>query len=85
MAIDAGMLRDLFITLGEQKENNAWSMTIYVKPFVRWLWLGAILMALGGFLAAGDKRYRSLKRRQTEIPGANTKPQSLPAGLQPSA
>lgn len=63
MAIDAGFLRDLFVTLGEQKDNGAWSMTIYVKPFVRWIWLGAIFMAIGGSLAAGDKRYRRLKRR----------------------
>ena len=39
-------------------------MTIYVKPFVRWVWLGAIFMALGGMLAAGDKRYRRLRQRR---------------------
>jgi len=64
MAIDAGFLRDLFVTLGEEKESGAWSMTIYVKPFVRWVWLGAILMAFGGTLAAGDKRYRRLRQRR---------------------
>lgn len=63
MAIDAGFLRDLFITLGEPKEGNAWSMTIYIKPFVRWVWLAAIVMALGGFTAALDKRYRRLRAR----------------------
>lgn len=67
MAIDAGFLRDLFITLGEEKENGAWSMTIYIKPFVRWIWLAAILMALGGTIAAADKRYRRLRQRQTEM------------------
>ena len=66
MAIDAGFTRDLFVTLGEEKENNALSMTIYVKPFIRWVWLGSIFMALGGLVAAGDKRYRRLRRRQTE-------------------
>jgi len=66
MAIDAGFLRDLFITLGEQKEGQSWSMTIYVKPFVRWIWLGAIFMTLGSILAAADKRYRRLRRRQTD-------------------
>jgi cytochrome c-type biogenesis protein CcmF len=65
MAIDAGFLRDLFVTLGEQKESGAWSMTIYVKPFVRWIWLGALFMAFGGSLAAADKRYR-LARQQKE-------------------
>lgn len=64
MAIDAGFLRDLFITLGEEKENGAWTMTVYVKPFVRWIWLGAIFMALGGTIAAGDKRYRRLRQRK---------------------
>ncbi len=64
MAIDAGFLRDLFITLGEQKESGAWSMTIYIKPFVRWIWLGAIFMAFGGTLAAADKRYRRLRQRR---------------------
>ncbi|MFT4886142.1 MAG: cytochrome c-type biogenesis protein CcmF [Pseudohongiellaceae bacterium] len=63
MAIDAGFLRDLFVTLGEQKASGAWSMTIYVKPFIRWIWLGAIFMAFGGSLAAADKRYRKLQKR----------------------
>ncbi|MBL6752825.1 MAG: heme lyase CcmF/NrfE family subunit [Proteobacteria bacterium] len=58
MAIDAGFWRDLFVTLGEEKGAASWSMTIYVKPFVRWVWLGAIFMCLGGVVAAGDKRYR---------------------------
>lgn len=66
MAIDAGLLRDLFVTLGERKESGAWSMTIYVKPFVRWIWLGALFMAFGGSLAAADKRYRRLKKRVEE-------------------
>ncbi len=64
MAIDPGFLRDLFVTLGEQKEDGAWSMTIYVKPFVRWIWLGAIFMAFGATLAAADKRYRRLWVRE---------------------
>ena len=63
MAIDAGFFRDLFVTLGEEKENNAWTMTIYVKPFIRWIWLGAIFMAFGGTVAAGDKRYRRVRQR----------------------
>ena len=66
MAIDAGFLRDLFITLGEEKDGGSWSMTVYVKPFVRWIWLGAIFMALGGAIAAGDKRYRRLRRLETQ-------------------
>ena len=65
MAIDPGFLRDLFITLGEEKEGGGWTMTVYVKPFVRWIWLGSIFMALGGTVAAADKRYRRLRQRKS--------------------
>jgi len=61
MAIDAGFTRDLFITLGEERESGAWSMSIYIKPLVRWVWLGSIIMALGAIVAVLDKRYRRLK------------------------
>jgi len=56
--IDAGFTRDLFVALGEPLEQGAWAVRIHIKPFVRWIWLGGLLMALGGFLAAADKRYR---------------------------
>ncbi len=56
--IDAGLFRDLFVALAEQLDNGAWSLRIYYKPFIRWIWLGCILMALGGFVAILDKRYR---------------------------
>lgn len=74
MAIDAGLLRDLFVTLGEERGDGAWSMTIYVKPFVRWVWLGALFMFFGGFMAAADKRYRrALAKEKTHTPsGAET-------------
>ena len=58
-AIDAGLFRDLFVALGEPLGNEgAWSLRVYHKPFIRWIWLGAIFMATGGFLAACDRRYR---------------------------
>ncbi len=58
-AIDAGITRDLFIALGEPRgADGAWSLRLYVKPFIRWIWLGTIIMALGGLLAATDRRYR---------------------------
>ena len=60
MAIDPSLLRDLFVTPGEIRENGAWTMTVYVKPFVRWIWLGAIFMALGATVASADRRYRKL-------------------------
>ncbi len=62
-AIDAGLARDLFIALGEPLDNEgAWAVRIYYKPFIRWIWLGAIIMAVGGLFAASDRRYRRLAR-----------------------
>ncbi len=83
MAIDAGLFRDLFVTLGEEKGAGAWSMTLYVKPFVRWIWLGAIFMAIGGTLAAGDKRYRRLRIKAAEKSGRGSKTRTA-AELQPA-
>jgi cytochrome c-type biogenesis protein CcmF len=58
-AIDGGLTRDLFVALGEPLGNDgSWALRIYYKPFVRWIWLGGLLMALGGSLAVFDKRYR---------------------------
>ena len=57
-AIDPGFTRDLYAALGEPLGGGAWSVRLHYKPFVRWIWLGAILMAFGGLLAAADRRYR---------------------------
>ena len=58
-AIDAGLARDLFIALGEPLDDKgAWAIRIYYKPFMRGIWLGAIIMALVGLFAASDRRYR---------------------------
>ncbi len=65
-AIDAGFTRDLFFALGESLSPEAWSMRIYYKPFVRWIWLGALFMAFGGLLAVMDKRYRRVPSRVTQ-------------------
>jgi cytochrome c-type biogenesis protein CcmF len=58
--IDSGFLRDLYVSLGDPLNDNMteWSMRVYYKPFVPWLWGGVLLMALGGLLAALDRRYR---------------------------
>lgn len=56
--IDVGIFRDLYIALGEPLPGEAWSVRIYVKPFVRWIWAGGFLILLGGLFAMCDKRYR---------------------------
>jgi cytochrome c-type biogenesis protein CcmF len=68
--IDAGLFRDLFVALGDELEGGAWAVRLYHKPFVRWIWLGAIIMSLGGLLAASDRRYRVLARRSVPAGGA---------------
>ena len=57
-AIDAGLSRDLYVALGEPLENGAWAVRVHVKPYIRWIWLGALMTGLGGLLAACDRRYR---------------------------
>ncbi|WP_445619798.1 heme lyase CcmF/NrfE family subunit [Kushneria sp. Sum13] len=62
-ALDHGLTRDLYVAMGEPLDDGeSWAMRIQVKPFVRWLWLGALLMAAGGILAVCDKRYRHRSR-----------------------
>jgi cytochrome c-type biogenesis protein CcmF len=60
-AIDSGLFRDLYVSLGEAIEGSTpqWSVRVYYKPFVAWIWYGAILMVLGGLLAVSDRRYRN--------------------------
>ncbi len=71
-AIDAGFSRDLFIALGEQVgEDGSWAIRIYYKPFIRWIWLGALVMSFGGLLAGIDGRYRKMARGKT-LPAENT-------------
>ncbi len=62
--IEPGVLRDIYVSLGEPLENGAWSVRIYIKPFVRWIWGGCILMALGGILALMDRRYRIVNKKE---------------------
>ena len=73
-AIDPGFTRDLYVSLGEPLDDRgqAWAVRVYYKPFIRWIWLGSILMMLGGLLAAGNKRYRR-KIRASETEQAGTK------------
>ena len=68
-AIDAGLMRDVYIALGEPVGKDAWAVRIHVEPFVRWIWLGAILMAIGGLLAICDKRYRPSQKIAVNVDG----------------
>jgi cytochrome c-type biogenesis protein CcmF len=69
-AIDPGITRDLYVALGEpmdaQNIEGAWAVRLYHKPFIRWLWAGGLLMMLGGFVAAGDRRFRVRRAAGTE-------------------
>ncbi len=56
--IHARLNGDVYVALGESLGNNAWAVRVHIKPFVRWIWLGALLMALGGFVTAADRRFR---------------------------
>ena len=59
VALDRGFTRDLYVALGEPLGEGAWALRVHVKPFVRWIWAGALLMALGGLVTATDKRFRA--------------------------
>jgi len=65
-AIDTGFTRDLYVSLGEPvgPSGQAWVVRVYFKPFVDWIWGGCLLMALGGGLAASDRRYRATRRER---------------------
>ena len=57
-AIDANLLRDLYVSLGEPV-GERFGVRVYYKPFIRWIWIGALLMAVGGLWSISDRRYRS--------------------------
>ncbi len=75
-AIDAGFIRDVYVSLGEplsgDKENGPWAVRVYFKPFVDWIWGGCLLMALGGLIAASDRRYRLSVKRTAPVPAGAT-------------
>jgi len=60
-SIDVSFMRDVYAAMGEPLENGAWSLRLYHKPLIRWIWLGCLLMTFGGVLAVLDKRYRVRK------------------------
>ena len=62
-AIHSTISRDLFVAMGEPLDDGAWAIRIYIKPFVIWLWAGAVVMAIGGIFSISDKRYRMAKAK----------------------
>ncbi len=67
-AIDAGLFRDLFVAIGEPLDDQgAWSLRVYYKSFIRWIWLGALFMGAGGLIAASDKRYRKANKEPVNV------------------
>ncbi len=69
-AIDPGLTRDVYISLGEplDEQGSAWAVRLYHKPFIRFIWLGALMMMAGGLLAATDARYRQARRSSDPLP-----------------
>ncbi|MCK9539050.1 heme lyase CcmF/NrfE family subunit [Dokdonella sp.] len=79
-ALKPGVFRDLYVALGEPVgDDGAWAVRIYVKPFVRWIWIGALLMMLGGFVAAADKRFGVVARLRDTSPSARDGSANSPA------
>ena len=73
--IDAGFTRDLYISMGEPVgDGSAWAVRVYHKPMVRWIWLGALFMVFGGFIAALDRRYRRQRATAPSPTAAVTAP-----------
>ena len=64
-AIRTRLLGDIYVSLGQPSKGDAWVVRVYYKPFVTWIWGGCVFMALGGLLAATDRRYRTARREQT--------------------
>jgi len=63
-AIHSRLTGDLYVSLGQPDDKGAWVVRVYYKPFVTWIWGGCVIMALGGLLAASDRRYRVARREQ---------------------
>jgi cytochrome c-type biogenesis protein CcmF len=69
--IDSGLHRDLFVAMGEPLGDGAWSLRLQYKPMVRFIWLGALVIAIGGFIAVCDRRYRQRATAEVTRPAAS--------------
>ena len=68
-AIQPGLTRDLYVSLGEAVQPNTWTLRVHVKPFVDWIWGGCLLMALGGIVCVSDRRYRAKTKTREALVG----------------
>jgi len=66
-AIERGFTRDLYVALGEPLGGGAWALRVHIKPFVRWIWAGALLMMFGGLVTATDRRFRRVDTPPREV------------------
>jgi len=73
-AIDRGLWRDLYVSLGGSTGDGRWLLRIQLKPFVGWIWGGCVLFAIGGLLAASDRRYRTVRAAVRAMPPAQPAP-----------
>jgi len=80
VAIDRGLLRDVYVALGDPVSATAWSVRLHHKPFVNWIWIGCMLMALGGGLAVLDRRYRKVRARSLAENTSTLAPAPAPSG-----
>jgi cytochrome c-type biogenesis protein CcmF len=82
-AIERSIFRDMYVSMGEPVGDDAWVVQLRNKPLVNWIWVGCLIMALGGFFAASDRRYRLAMRREQQaqtpaIKGKGGKPAPSP-------
>ncbi|HYG82957.1 MAG TPA: cytochrome c-type biogenesis CcmF C-terminal domain-containing protein, partial [Pyrinomonadaceae bacterium] len=83
--IATGLTRDLYVSLGEPVSGGAWSVSIFYKPFVDWIWGGAALMALGGMLAVSDRRYRvAVRERRRAAKSGKSEPEEAKPATAPA-
>lgn len=66
-SLNRSLMRDIYVSMGDKIGGDAWTMRLYYKPYMLWMWLGGILMALGGVLAATDRRYRAKRKKPVEL------------------
>ena len=84
-AIDRSIFRDLYLALGDEAGNGAWTVRVYHKPLVDWIWGGALLMALGGAFAVSDRRYALAARKEPQETAANKPEPSATVATTPAS